>query len=558
MNPWRAVKSYWEGARVHVPTKRPTPSPRFDEMYAAVTLAVSLLRASSPFPEDDADVALMPFSHKIVLFHMLLQACWNPTAGLAASVSATSLGNFRFTAGRPTYSTFKKVLGHPDFKNTLRFHRCVKIGRCPKCSLYRYKLATAPTDAERVRWRALMTHHQLLQLGQKRAYVVSRAISATDFPDTDLYLGFDGGSGYEFWLPHLAPAAAEGVSKAADQAHTPGFKVMNGIVHGAPYSHVILSPWSIVAGSNHVCECLAVAINTCILEYGRLPPSVTLQGDNSSVNHSNCVLAFLAVYVLFGCFKSARLRFMLEHHAHDVYDAFHGVTKRAVERHTYYFMEELIAIIKGAHALAGEKVSSAARAGSTASAASAAAAPEAPGRGVSGWGHDVRVANLFEIRDVWEWLYPGRDLARGACAYFEPIAPYHDFELRRDTRERGNVKVELWAKEFMTSQTYSYVGTMTSWKLYKAVAQTQLPKLAPDTQTVAKEQSRAKGLKELTRLQTGPYREQFTRERLADAKAICEKRWGGVRGVRGGMPAGRPAADDAARARGVHGQARVA
>ena len=54
---------------------------------------------------------------------------------------------------------------------------------------------------------------------------MGRAQAAQDFPDTELYLAFDGGSGYEFWLPHLAAADVEGPNKAADNVHCPNFKV---------------------------------------------------------------------------------------------------------------------------------------------------------------------------------------------------------------------------------------------------------------------------------------------------------------------------------------------
>ena len=49
------------------------------------------------------------------------------------------------------------------------------------------------------------------------------------------------------------------------------FQVMNGLVHGDTRGHVILSPWSVIVGANHVCECIAIAVNTTWLDHGDLP-----------------------------------------------------------------------------------------------------------------------------------------------------------------------------------------------------------------------------------------------------------------------------------------------
>ena len=58
----------------------------------------------------------------------------------------------------------------------------------------------------------------------------------------------------------------------------------------------------------------------------------TVQLDNASSNKKCLVLAFLGVYVILGIFKTVRVRFLLENHAHDVYDAFQGIHAKALER----------------------------------------------------------------------------------------------------------------------------------------------------------------------------------------------------------------------------------
>ena len=85
-------------------------------------------------------------------------------------------------------------------------------------------------------------------------------------------------------------------------------------------------------GANHTCECLLILINQHFIEHGDLPPNFTVQLDNASSNKNSLVLGFLGIYVLLGIFKTARVRFLLESHAHDVYDAFQGIHAKALER----------------------------------------------------------------------------------------------------------------------------------------------------------------------------------------------------------------------------------
>ena len=74
-------------------------------------------------------------------------------------------------------------------------------------------------------------------------------------------------------------------------------KVMNGLVHGDSRSHVILSPGSIVAGANQLCECIATLINTAFRDHGDIPDTISVQLDNASVNHNSLTLGFMGLYV---------------------------------------------------------------------------------------------------------------------------------------------------------------------------------------------------------------------------------------------------------------------
>ena len=548
VNTWRAVKDASEQRLTWEHAGFARPQRKYDEMHTAIKEISVTLRASSPFPEDDLDVVNAPFTKKQRLFDMIYMAYWltpQKSQGSQGSQEHPAppqpAGAFRFTE-EPKYATFYRVMQSKDFAN-FRFHRYVKIGRCSKCCLAQHKIYAAATEDERAAWRALLAEHNVLQLNQKRCYVVARSAAARDYPESELYLAADGGSGFEFWLPHLSPADVELPSKAADNVHTPGFKVMNVLVHGDRRSHVILSPWSTVAGSNHVCECVALAVNQCFVDHGKLPRRLTFQADNASVNHSMLVMSFLALYVLFNCVESARLRFMLENHAHDIYDAFHAIHKRVIENNTFYTLEEMMELIRLAHKSRAERTAAAASQASSApqapSAPQAAATPTRASALDVTVGPEVLVSTLLDVRDIWEWLFPGRNYSTGACVYYSCIAGYRDFELRRNAEDPQNPKVELWAKRFMSSREYQYIGTLTTWKLFRKVARHR-PGLAADTATDAKAKSNTDQTSKLNKLGSGPYREQFTPERLADAKAICAKDWKHFEHNSGACPIGSP------------------
>jgi hypothetical protein len=311
--------------------------------------------------------------------------------------------------------------------------------------------AISPTERET--WQKIAAHHQLLQLEQKRVYWADRAKASEDYPDTELYTAFDGGSGTQFWLPHMSAADAEGPNKAVSEKHTQGFKIMNGLVHGDRMSHVIISPACVVAGANHVCESILTVINSAYEEHGDLPTKFSVQLDNATCNHCSLVFAFVGLYVLLGVFKSARIRFQLPDHAHDIYDAFHGITKAAVLRQTFFSLEEMIGIIKEAHKFDRRST--------------------AP---VPLMGPDVQVSNLWHVRNFWEWLFPGhatdKDFAcRGSAVVYEGMARFHDFELRLEEGAAEDRQVGLWAKQYMSTPSYHYVGTLTTMSMYKAIVQ---------------------------------------------------------------------------------------
>lgn len=355
VNPWRAAKDARRGAEAYTHAGFQRPSVITDQMHGAIWVVIRHFANSSPLAPGadghhnrDPDEILMPFHEKIYLFRILQQ--WYAQQVRKSEESAGSLEHCRtpWFSRPPNYKTFLKVMRRPEF-NKVKFHRVVSMARCPKCCLLRWKCMSVPPE-QRSYWQRLAAAHQCLQLAQKRVYAADRAVAASDFPASEVYMAMDGGSGAEFVLPHMAAHDTELPSKALATFHTLPMKVLNALVHGDQRSHVILSPGCIVAGANHLCECVAIVLNTVFKEHGDIPRKITLQMDNASTNHNMLILAFMGLYVarglvvkqvrtancllqaqipcscqvLFGVVSEARVRFELENHAHDLYDAFHA------------------------------------------------------------------------------------------------------------------------------------------------------------------------------------------------------------------------------------------
>ena len=94
----------------------------------------------------------------------------------------------------------------------MKFHRLVDIGRCSKCQYFQYKCASVPIALRSV-WQDALSKHHLLQIKQKQIYAAGRARAAADFPNVELYLAMDCGSGREFVYPHLSGADREARTK---------------------------------------------------------------------------------------------------------------------------------------------------------------------------------------------------------------------------------------------------------------------------------------------------------------------------------------------------------
>jgi len=229
--------------------------------------------------------------------------------------------------------------------------------------------------------------------------------------------------------------------------------------------------------------------------------------------------------VLHGVTDECRVRFELENHAHDIYDAFHAIHSQAVRKSTFFALDEMIAIIKSSHVAARDRHASIAAAGKPL------------------MGHAVQVSNLWQVRDLWAWLAPGwhvdRPSARSRAAFvsYDKLLAFRDFAMRLEPASTpDNPRVGLWAKQYMSDAAYEYVGTLTTRKLFEAVVRQSVPEVLETSHSVQKSKREEAVLDRLRRVARGEYQEQFSEERLADAMAMCQRDWSHFAASSGAMP----------------------
>jgi len=228
------------------------------------------------------------------------------------------------------------------------------------------------------------------------------------------------------------------------------------------------------------------------------------------------------MYILEGVFIKFRLRRQCPNHAHDIYDAFQGIHATQVRNSTYFSLEEMIDIIKKAHAISNAK-----------------------GQARPLMGHDVKVSALWDLRDFWEWLAPGYNekrtraeaLKKAAFVSYSNLRDYHDwlFQLEEGSTP-ANPRVGLWAKRLMSDPTYKYIGTVITKEMVDNVIKDRAP---PPQQRDISEQKTTREKKVLTalvRATKGPHKKQLSEARLADAIAMCKREWGHFADCSGKLP----------------------
>jgi hypothetical protein len=155
-------------------------------------------------------------------------------------------------------------------------------------------------------------------------------------------------------------------------------------------------------------------VNSAYQEHGDLPSLLSVQFDGASTNKRGLTLAYLGLFVIEGVFLQARARCELKHRAHEVYDGFHAIHAGRVKRSTFYELEGLRGIIRGAHERLRDRELL---------------------RPIGG--HGVKVSDLWEVLDFWEWLAPGcsslrargHAVANAAFARYIGLGKFRDFRI---------------------------------------------------------------------------------------------------------------------------------
>ena len=157
-------------------------------------------------------------------------------------------------------------------------------------------------------------------------------------------------------------------------------------------------------------------------------------------------------------------------------------------------------------------------------------------------GHDVKVSNLWTLRDFWEWLCPGYTdrntrsyaIANAAFASYAGIMHLRDFKMELEAGSTAeNPCVGLWAKPYMTTESYTYLGALISRKSFDVVTQKRSPPQQHRDVSSQKTTRETVVLEKLKTVSKSKSADQFSPERLADAMAMCERKWVHFQGSEG-------------------------
>ena len=89
----------------------------------------------------------------------------------------------------------------------------------------------------------------------------------------------------------------------------------------------------------------------------------------------------------------------------------------------------------------------------------------------------------------------------------------------------ANPRVGLWAKAYMTSEKYEYLGTLMTKESLDAVIRGTAPPMQARDVAECKTSREANCIHKLNLLSKGQYAKQFPPERVADAIAMSERNW---------------------------------
>ena len=125
----------------------------------------------------------------------------------------------------------------------------------------------------------------------------------------------------------------------------------------------------------------------------------------------------------------------------------------------------------------------------------------------------------------------------GAFVAFGKFQNYRDFLLEKTAEStEENPAVGLWAKPYMTSEKYEFLGTLLTRKSFQLVAQGKQPPMQRRDISDSKTEHEDKVVQKLDAVLRSAFAQQFA-GKLSDARAICKRDWAHFKDSSGEMPA---------------------
>ncbi|KAG5181961.1 hypothetical protein JKP88DRAFT_263432 [Tribonema minus] len=169
----------------------------------------------------------------------------------------------------------------------------------------------------------------------RRSMVDGQVPRGVNYLPTSMVLAMDGAS-MDKGLPMISQA-----DKETDGKHALKVTCIGAKVHGAFYGVYTLLP-NVKGGANLSCTVIHEVLTQYKALYGRFPPHLRLQLDNTVKDNKNhMVLAYLAMLVQLGLFTTIEVHYLLVGHTHNDVDGTFGTVKKFMSSNDVCSREEL-------------------------------------------------------------------------------------------------------------------------------------------------------------------------------------------------------------------------
>ena len=214
----------------------------------------------------------------------------------------------------PSYNYFRHVWKTSDDLKHVKLHKYLKFSKCDLCVEFINRRNFSLNDEQKTSLKKEEYDHHMFVRRERQSYY-ARTHHAKTHKDESLSVILDGADQSAYGVPHFAMK-----SKTIEAAHKVALKIMGAIVHGRDnYAYTYLP--NIKHGSNITIEVLHRILLDQVNKYGKLPPVLYLQLDNTSKQcKSKYVLGYLACLVQWGIFERVVLSFLPVGHTHEDID----------------------------------------------------------------------------------------------------------------------------------------------------------------------------------------------------------------------------------------------